>query len=238
MLQPRTRGVCSVSRRGAETMLHVSEPPPVSTKRAMSPWIWPPLAVALVAVGGYSFGALGVLLAAGSGAAVLVLVADQVFTRSDGARWVAVAATAAGVVVVVLVLWRSGPDNQEAPDAVSTSSSREESDRHQLLQMVQPGARIPGVNLQGLDLSSRRLDGLFAAGATLVDVDLSGSSLRGADLRGADLTGACLLGTDLAGADLAGARVTNASLDENFPVSGSVGEPLPLGRIAGGCPRP
>lgn len=208
-----------------------------TTARRVSIWIWPVVAIVLVAVAGQVFGLLGSIIAASCAAAALLFTAAELF-RARRARRDAALLSIGCVLIVVAIFTLQGaiPWSHAAVAAgealVDARGKRPTAD--DLRVPTLRGALLDGADLTGLDLGGRDLAGAEAAGTAFRDADLAGASLRGADLRGSDLTGACLDGADLTGADLTGAKVTGATV--TLPAGAVVsGSPLPVGERARSC---
>lgn len=89
-------------------------------------------------------------------------------------------------------------------------SSRQPTLKRSLVEAVEQGAALHGIDLRRARLRGTVLDGLFAPGACLWGADLTGcdlaeANLSGADLRLASLTDACLADTTCADALFDGA---------------------------------
>jgi hypothetical protein len=207
-----------------------------TTARRVSIWIWPVVAIVLVAVAGQVFGLLGSIIAASCAAAALLFTAAELF-RARRARRDAALLSIGCVLVVLAVFTLQGavPWSRAVAAGGGLVDARGERPTPDDLRVpTLRGALLDGADLTGLDLGGRDLAGAEAAGAAFRDADLAGASLRGADLRGSDLTGACLDGADLTGADLTGAKVTGATV--TLPAGAVVsGSPLPVGERATSC---
>jgi hypothetical protein len=182
-------------------------------------WVWPPLAVALIAVAGYSFGVAGALITAASTIAALIFVAGDLLYAGQRRRAWVVVALSLGAILLTALMWQvkipwvrmrtgaqaltSGP-----VDLRGMSISQAQATRLDLR-----GAQLSGAVLNGLILRGKQMEGVAASGASFRYADLSFASLRGADLNGADFSYACLIGTDFSGATLNGADVNHATLD-------------------------
>jgi hypothetical protein len=194
-------------------------------KRDRLLWLWPVVAVFIMALSGAVFGAFGTLLTA-----VVVLSALILFVGEDnevmGIR------LRLGITVLALVLAaglivgnragigflsstaqdfsaaaNSGSSGQHPLDLRGRRVSAKDIDGRDLR-----GAQLTGAVLDGLDLHGRDLRGATATGASLHGVNLEHARLNAADLRGADLHGACLYRADLSGALLDGADATGADV--------------------------
>jgi len=206
--------------------------------RQVSIWVWPVVAIVLVAVAGQVFGLLGALIGAGCAAAALFFSAAEV-VRTRRARRLAPIGALAFVLAVIAVFvlqgalpWSRGTPAPAADVLLNARGERLTAD--DLREGNLRGAQLAGADLTGLDLPNRDLDGAAAPGAMFRDADLTGASLRGVDLRGADLSGACLDRADLTGADLNGARVGGATIAIPFGTT-VTGTPLPPGLLAHSC---
>lgn len=98
-------------------------------------------------------------------------------------------------------------------------SSRQLTVRRALIEAVQAGAGLHGVDLRGARLCGALLDGMIAPGACLWGADLSGCDMADADITGADarlarFTGACLAGSLCAGGLFDGACFQNALITD------------------------
>lgn len=70
-------------------------------------WVWPPLAVALIAVAGYRFGIAGAIMAAASSFAALVFVAGDFLYSGHRRRASAVVAVALAVILATGLQWQA-----------------------------------------------------------------------------------------------------------------------------------
>lgn len=193
------------------------EPPP--PPRGWPLWVWPPLAVALIAVAGYRFGIAGAITAAASSVAALVFVAGDFLYSGHHRRASAVLAVALAVILATGLQWQAKVPWIRRPTSVPAAVHGPVNLRGVTITQAQAarldlrGAVLPGAILDGLSLRGRQLEGITAPGISFRRADLSFASLRGADLNGADFSYACLIGTDFSGALLDGANVSHATLD-------------------------
>lgn len=200
-----------------DTELQNKEPPP--PPKGWPLWVWPPLAVALIAVAGYRFGIAGAITTAASSFAALVFVAGDFLYSGHRRRAFAVLALALAVILATGLQWqakvpwirRAAPVPAAVPSPVNLRGATLTQARAAHLDLR--GAVLPGAVLNGLSLRGRHMEGIAAPGISFRSADLSFASLRGADLNGADFSYACLIGTDFSGALLDGANVSNATLD-------------------------
>jgi hypothetical protein len=182
-------------------------------------WVWPPVAITLIAVAGYQLGIAGALTAAASSIAALVFVAGDFLYSGQRRRAVAILAVSLGVIVVAALLWQAKipwirlrlATQSVAPGPVDLRGAN--ITQAQAASLDLRGAQLSGAILNGLALRDKQMEGVIASGASFRHVDLSYASLRGADLNGADFSYACLIGTDFTGALLNGANVNHAILN-------------------------
>lgn len=211
-------------------------------------WLWPPLAVALVALGGYRFGIDGALTAAGSAISALVFVAGDFLYAGHRRRALAVLAVSLGAIAVVGLMWETHVPFSRLPTATQSVGPGPVDLRGRTITQKQVpgidlrGAQLAGSVLNGLNLRTKQMQGADARGASFSHADLSFASLRGADLSGADFSYACLIGTDLTGAILNGADVSHATLDiRTLPssvVNELIGTPVNPRAHETKCPTP
>jgi hypothetical protein len=182
-------------------------------------WVWPPVAIALVAVAGYSLGIAGALTAAASTVAALVFVAGDILYLGQRRRAIAVLAISLGFIVLAGLLWQAKVPWIRLRVTTQTGTPGPVDLRGTTLTQAQAailnlrGAQLSGAVLDELVLRRKQMEGITASGASFRHADLSFASLRGADLNGADFSYACLIGTDFAGALLDGVDVNHAILD-------------------------
>jgi hypothetical protein len=195
------------------------ELPTPQVRRPWPLWVWPPVAITFVAVGGYVLGTVGALIAAGQAIATLIFVAGDLLYKNDNRRAIAVTAVAVAALVVTVLLWQTQVPwltRRDAPPPARTGGPvdlRGQTVTAKVIQNVDlRGSQLSGAGFDGLDLRDRQLDGAVAAGTSFQGTRLSGATLRGADLRGANLARACLTGADITGADLTGVDVSGADL--------------------------
>ncbi|MFI0366957.1 pentapeptide repeat-containing protein [Actinomadura sp. 1N219] len=201
-----------------EQVLPVDPPPPQGDRaRGLPIWIWPALAITLVAVGGEFFGTSGSLAALGVCLAVgFVLMGRALNPREQGFA-VALAILFAGLAALVIHassardLVDLGTTDKKPAGPVDLRGKALTADVVNRTDFR--GALLAGAQLGGLDLRHENFAGASAQGITLSRTRLDGVSFRGADLRGADLRDACLRRADLTGANLGGAWVDRADLD-------------------------
>lgn len=182
-------------------------------------WVWPPLAIALIAVAGYSFGIAGALITAASAIAALIFVAGDLLYSGEHRRAWAVVALGIGVIILVGLMWQAKIPWARLRVAIPTAASGTVNLRGMNISQAQVsklnlrGAQLSGAVLDGLVLPQKQMEGITASGASFRHTNLSFASLRGADLNGADFSYACLIGTDFTGALLDGADVDHAILN-------------------------
>jgi Pentapeptide repeats (8 copies) len=201
---------------------HVAEKPgrePVVPPKGWPLWVWPPLAIALIAVAGYKLGIAGALTTAASAIAALFFVAGDILYSGQRRRAFAILAISLGVIIVTALLWQAKVPWVRPRFAMQTAAPGPFDLRGSTVTQAQAarlnlrGALLSGAVLDGLDLRGKQMEGVSAAGASFRHADLSFASLRGADLNGADFSYACLIGTDFTGATLDGADVNHAVLN-------------------------
>lgn len=192
---------------------------PAAPPKGWPLWVWPPLAIALIAVAGYSFGIAGALITAASAIAALIFVAgDLLYSGQHRRAWVVVA-LGIGVIILVALMWQTKIPWTRLRVAMQTGTSGTVTSRGMRISQAQVnklnlrGAQLSGAVLNRLVLRQKQMEGITASGASFRHTDLSFASLRGADLNGADFSYACLIGTDFTGAFLDGANVDHAILN-------------------------
>lgn len=192
---------------------------PADSPKGWPLWVWPPLAIVLIAVAGYRFGIAGALTTAALAIAALIFVAGDLLYSGQHRRARVTVAFGLGVIVLVALMWQTKIPWVHSPVAMQTTTSGSGSLRGMMISQAQAtsldlrGAQLSGAVLDGLVLRGKQMEGVTAPGASFRHADLSFASLRGADLNGADFSYACLIGTDFAGALLDGANVNHAILD-------------------------
>lgn len=184
-------------------------------------WVWPPLAVVLIAVAGYRFGIAGAVTTAASALAALFFAAGDFLYLGQRRRTIALVAVSLGVIVLAGLLWGAKVPWIRRPVAAQTVTSGPIDLRGVTVTQAQAtkldlrGAQLSGAVFDGLVLRGKQMEGATASGASFRYADLSFASLRGADLNGADFSYACLIGTDFSGALMDGADVNHAILNLN-----------------------
>lgn len=203
--------------------------------RQVSIWIWPLVAIVLVAVAGQVFGLLGAIITASSALAALLFTAAELL-RSRRARQSAAVVAVIGAVAVMALFALQGvmPWSRTSARPGNALDLRGHRISASNLTGDLRGARLAGADLSAVNLHGRDLAGVDAPGTSLRNANLAGASLRGADLRGADLRGACLDTADLTGAELSGAEITGATIAVP-PGTLVTGTPLPAGQRAPSC---
>jgi hypothetical protein len=187
-------------------------------------WLWPAVALIIVAGAGSIWGLVGVIIGAAVTVATLALFVGDVILR-PGIR---LGITVAAVLAVAATLVARQQDaafcaaKSPAPSpAVAASAPAPVLDlrgRRVTLAELQGkslrGALLGGANLDGLDLYGLNLAGILAPGATFRDAILDRADLAGADLQGAVLAGSCLHGANLTGANLDGVNAAGADVTD------------------------
>lgn len=182
-------------------------------------WVWPPLAIALIAVAGYRYGVAGALTSAASTVATLVFVAGDFLYSGHRRRAFAVLAVSLGILVLTVLLWQAKVPWFRHPTGVQTVTLGPIDLRGATVTQAEAarldlrGAQLSGAVFDGLVLHGEQMEGVTASGTSFRGADLSFASFRGADLNGADFSYACLIGTDFTGALLDGANVSHAILN-------------------------
>jgi hypothetical protein len=204
---PDPAGSPGVDRQGAK---------PTAPPKDWPLWLWPPLAVALIALAGYRFGIAGALTTAASAVATLIFVAGDFLYAGHRRRAFAIISVSVGVIVLTVLLSQAKVPWIRPLKTVQTISPGPIDLRGATITQAQAttlnlrGAQLSGAVLDGLVLRGKQMEGVTASGASFRDADLSFASFRGADLNGADFSYACLIGTDFTGALLDGANVSHA----------------------------
>ncbi|TDD38670.1 pentapeptide repeat-containing protein [Actinomadura sp. KC06] len=205
------------SSAAGEQVLPVDPPPPQGDQaRALPIWIWPALAITLVAVCGEFLGTRGSLAALGFCLVGGFVLMGRALNPRERGFAVALAVVFAGLATLVIHgssardLFDPGTADKKPAGPVDLRGKTLTADVVKRTEFR--GALLAGAQLGGLDLRHENFAGASAQGITLSRTRLDGVSFRGADLRGADLRDACLRGGDLTGADLFGARVDRADL--------------------------
>jgi hypothetical protein len=211
---------------------------PESAWRRASLWLWPAAAIALAALAGAQFGAIGALLVGGEALAAIVVSAGVLTLKRD--RWLAISLAAAligSLVVFVGLAWLKESHHKGShPVARATRSApaprpsgkppvnwQGRSVSQAMAQYANfSGADLQGANLAGLQLSGMNFDGVQADDASFRGSQLVRASFRGANLRDACLEGANLIGADLAGADFTGADVAGVKVSHQAKKSALV----------------
>lgn len=182
-------------------------------------WVWPPLAIALIAIAGYIFGIAGALITAASAIAALIFVAGDLLYSGRQRRAWAVGALGIGVIILITLMWQTKIPWTRSRAAMQTGTSGTATlngmriSQAQVNKLNLRGAQLSGAVLNGLVLRQKQMEGITASGASFRHADLSFASLRGADLNGADFSYSCLIGTDFTGALLDGANVDHAIIN-------------------------
>jgi len=191
---------------------------PAAPPKGWPLWVWPPVAIALIAIAGYWLGIAGAVIAAASAVAALVFVGGDFLYSGQRRRALAILAVSVGVTLLAGLLWQgkvpwtrlrmAGQNPMPGPVSLRGVTITQE----QVNKLNLRGAELAGSTLDGLDLHAKQMEGATAPGASFRHVDLSFASLRGADLNGIDLSYSCLIGTDFSGALMNGANVNHAVL--------------------------
>ncbi|GLX03744.1 pentapeptide repeat-containing protein [Microbispora sp. NBRC 16548] len=183
-------------------------------------WMWPVVALAIMAGVGMLWGSLGTFISGVIVIAVLVLfVGDEVL---EAGHRLAVTVLA---VLLVVIAWLghqlgvpffstrdvkvNGTESFSAGSAPADFRGRKLS-ADDLKGVNLHGALLSGATLDGLDLHGMDLSGVKGQGASFRRAILDRARLDEADLRGADLREACLYGAVLRRADLRGVDATGA----------------------------
>lgn len=203
--------------RPAEAQLSTAEP--AALPKGWPLWVWPPVAVGLIAVAGYVLGVAGALTTAASTVATLIFIAGDFLYAGHRRRAVAIVAISISVLVLIGLMWQVKipwirqriAEPTTVPGPVDLRGATVTQAQASTLNLR--GAQLSGAILNDLVLRRKKMDGMVAFGVSFYHADLSYASLRGADLNGADFSYACLIGTSFNGADLNGANVNHATLN-------------------------
>jgi hypothetical protein len=231
---PSTAAMASAG--GAATGRMSSEPG--SRRRDGILWMWPVVAVVIMAAAGAAKGPFGSLLACVALTATIVsfvgfaVLSPRFLVGVLIACLLAIGAIVTGHELGVRAL-TDRPNTATASPAsppgyahsprITTEMIRSGSARGAFIPgAVFDGDNVPGADLVGIvapgalmrntTLDGGHLNGANLEGARMRHVHLAGADLRGADLRGADLRGADLRDADLRDACLIGADLTGALL--------------------------
>jgi hypothetical protein len=187
-------------------------------------WLWPAVALVIVAGAGSIWGLLGVIIGAAVTVATLALFVGDVIL-SPGIR---LGITVAAVLAVAATLVARQQDaaffaaKSPAPGRTAAASAPApvldlRGKRVTLAELQGKslrGALLGGANLDGLDLYGLNLAGIVAPGATFRSAILDRADLAGADLQGAVLADSCLHGANLTGANLDGVNAAGADVTD------------------------
>lgn len=200
---------------------------PAAPPKGWPLWVWPPVAIALIAVAGYKLGIAGALTAAAAAVAALIFVAGDVLYSGERRRPTVVVALSLAVIILVALLWQAKVPwirlrvTPPAPTPGPVDLRGATVTQAQATKLNFRGAELSGAVLNWLSLRGKPMEGVTAPGASFRHANLSFASLRGADLSGSDLSYACLIGTIFTGATLNGADVSHALLNlHQLPHSG------------------
>ncbi len=242
---PASAGATSA---GGQPQGGATEPLSPPRHRRSSAWVWPALAVTVVALAGRFFGVWGALIVAGQTVATLLFAAADDSLNRSRRSWLTLTAVGAGMIVIAVLFWQAsssgilpklGAGRAKVPSSGPVNLAGRRLTQSMLNAADLRGATLSGADFNGLLLTRLSLAGAVAPGASFVRSDLQGISLRGADLRGADFSMACLRGSDLSGAqlrgvDIAGADITDAGLSRRVRRT-MTGRPAPAGTHVRSC---
>lgn len=178
--------------------------------RDQSLWIWPVVALTVIALAGQLWGATAALLSA------VVLVATLVLFIGDTLHlWFRLAVLGGSVVLVAALvtsqvsgfgqLFRSHVGDDGRTDLRGRQVPADQVDDLDFQR-----ARLSGAVLDDLSLISKDFTKVIANGASFRGADLTNTTWLGADLRGVDFRGACLVKANFTGARLDGIDATGA----------------------------
>jgi len=200
------------ARRGGDldarsTRAETAAPP---RRRDQSLWIWPVVALAVIALAGQLRDATAALLSA------VVLVATLVLFIGDTLHlWFRLAVLGVSIVLVATLVTSqvSGFDRLFRPhvgDDGRMDLRGQQISADQVSNLDFQRARLSGAVLDNLSLVSKDFTKVIANGTSFRGADLTNTTWLGADLRGADFRGACLVEADFTGARLDGIDATGA----------------------------
>jgi Pentapeptide repeats (8 copies) len=189
-------------------------------------WLWPPIAIGLIAFAGQLFGTFAALLTATEtvGAALYAAIAC---VKEPARRAIAgaLSITLCTVLIVAGIAFirtarhvgTQQPTAPAIPKQVVDFRGRTIKSA-MLANLDFRGADLRGARLDKLDLRGKTFDGADAPGASFRGSQLEGVSMRGINLSGAQMQGSCLRHVDFSGADLNSVDVKGAEIEDDIGI--------------------